>query len=696
MTSPHVECANADTSTSTTSKQDWSLRASGRTYYDRTNETSTVVQRLVNSSSSVTGIAGRRGAGKSSLALRVLEICKQKNYFTQLIHTPASYDPREFLISVSQRTCDEVIDRLDERRGQLPSLDERAEAEERRIARLRRTLWAFAMVLPIIVSFVFAKQLNDNYIANLESKIASLTTQISTDRPRLISKVKSILQNLTPSNKRTFFQNELDGSDFQSQLEQLVAVLEGPDGRIEDIYDTIPRDAFLRAGMQSRALHDITQNLQNDLDLQQLISEELNKTLRQKREISLFSILRSYYDSSLVLTLILSIVLLAIIYVLFRNLTRRLHQLRRVGRKEVGLRAEALALTEHLSYQQTLSTSQEAGVSLFRFTSAFRRGKSLTTRSLSLPGLTEKYAVFLQKISEVYSDGVVICFDELDKIEDPKELDLLLRGVKGILGRNNTHFLFTVSDDAIARFATRRSKEQGILESSFEDIILLERIGFRFADRVLDPMYKDIVQVDATEGTHPSTKLFWLFGGGLPREVKRNARVCLESDLVPKEANPTEVWKLLLRRRLEDTKSWVSRIGKDDQLTGDFLSSLYGCEKQLDDQTDFERRWFGTVVKLWLEGFASNVDFATGSRVQVDEAGENNENRKELASLVYGRATIELVVGVTGGLVIREYSSDEEFEKLSPQLCRIFEHAPSNFDFAWQALHEYVKQMQLL
>ena len=144
----------------------------------------------------------------------------------------------------------------------------------------------------------------------------------------------------------------------------------------------------------------------------------------------------------------------------------------------------------------------------------FEEGKSLTTRSLSLPGLTEKYAAFLQRVCEVYSDGVVICFDELDKIENPKELDLLLRGVKGILGRNNTHFLFTVSDDAIARFATRRSKEQGILESTFEDIILLERIDFRFADRVLESyVRRTSFKVDATKGTHPSTKLFLLFGG---------------------------------------------------------------------------------------------------------------------------------------------------------------------------------------
>ena len=696
MASSDVDHSTADTGTSKISKQDWSLRASGQTYYDRVNESSIVVKRLINSSSSVTGIAGRRGAGKSSLALKILETCKQKNYFTQLIHTPSSYDPREFLISVSQRTCDEVIDRLDERRGDLPSLDERAKTEERRISRFRYALWAFAVVLIVVVPFVTLKKINDDYISTLERRIDYFTAQKNEERSRLSSKVNSILQDLTSPKKPRHEPDTIHYNTFQSHLEQLAEILSDSNRQTEEFFGEIPRPEFRTPGFLVPELREAIYNVERDIDLLESISSDLYESLREKGKTSLFSMLESYYDSPLVLVSIASILILIVFYFVFRNLTRRLHLLRRVGRKETGLRVEALALAEHLSYQQTLSTSQEAGVSLFRFTSAFRRGKSLTTRSLSLPGLTEKYAAFLQKVCEVYSGGVVVCFDELDKIENPEELDQLLRGVKGILGRNNTHFLFTVSDDAIARFATRRSKEQGILESSFEDIILLQRIDFRFADRVLNPMYENVVRADPSRGIHPSTKLFWLFGGGVPREVKRNARVCLESGVMPTTSDSTLIWTLLLKRRLEDTRSWVSRIGEDDRVTADFLSSLYSCENQLENQNDFDRRWFRAVVKLWLEGFASNLNCVTGSKAQTEDTEEKNGSCKELTSLAYGRAIIDLVVGVTGGLVVREHCSDEEFEKLTPQLFRIFEHAPANFDFAWEALHEYVKRIQLL
>src|SRR5580704_5352671 len=85
---------------------DFSLRASGTTYIERSQEAVRVTTRIDNSSSSVVGIAGVRGAGKSSLAKRVLNTCDQKGYFTLLIPSPTGYEPREFLIAIFQRIAE--------------------------------------------------------------------------------------------------------------------------------------------------------------------------------------------------------------------------------------------------------------------------------------------------------------------------------------------------------------------------------------------------------------------------------------------------------------------------------------------------------------------------------------------------------------------------------------------------------------
>src|SRR6476646_7807864 len=86
---------------------DLSLRANPDTYLDRATESSDILNKIERSSASVIGISGPRGAGKSSLALKVLKQCEERGYFTLLIHSPTGYEPRDFLLSVFQRICEE-------------------------------------------------------------------------------------------------------------------------------------------------------------------------------------------------------------------------------------------------------------------------------------------------------------------------------------------------------------------------------------------------------------------------------------------------------------------------------------------------------------------------------------------------------------------------------------------------------------
>ncbi len=127
-----------------------------------------------------------------------------------------------------------------------------------------------------------------------------------------------------------------------------------------------------------------------------------------------------------------------------------------------------------------------------------------------------------------------------------------------------------------------------------------------------------------------------------------------------------------------------------------FLSSLYSCEAQLSYDSCFDRVWFRNVVKLWLEQFANDVDLIPDGIAHKGEEKDKGRYEDEFANLVYGRAAMELVVGVTGGLLMLKYGTDEKFRKLTTNLFRIFEHTQTNFDFAWQALHEYVKQLRLV
>jgi hypothetical protein len=70
---------------------------------------------------------------------------------------------------------------------------------------------------------------------------------------------------------------------------------------------------------------------------------------------------------------------------------------------------------------------------------------------------------FLQEVAEVFAEKVIIRVDELDKIT-VTQLFELLKGIKGILGQENTHFMLTISEDAISLFNERWSRERSLVE----------------------------------------------------------------------------------------------------------------------------------------------------------------------------------------------------------------------------------------
>lgn len=688
-------------------KPDWSLGASGCTYLDRNEETSTILNRLRHSTSSVTGIAGRRGAGKSSLAIRILHECEDEEYFTLLVQSPTSYDPREFLIAISQRTCDAIIERMDARRGQRISIENRAQMEERRLKYMlnlvRVLVGALTFALVVFLTIMAIKQIVDSNISFLDNRISEQVTMISNTSSNLTSSINTFLGTRSPPeasipssemravpnirSRLTGFLNELQSPSSlnPSSVQNVILIL----SNFLRFYPSTPEQKEENERTLAQ-IHDSLFELRGSL-------RELHALQAERKEAPKFPGVKNYLIY-FVLSAFLFGVLVIVIQPIIRHLNRQLRLLREEdGRKVAGLRSEALRLAERLAYETTVSTSHETGVSMVpmvRMSSAFRRAKSLTTHPVSLPGLTETYSNFLKDIGDLYPKGIVICFDELDKIDDPKDLDMLLRGVKGILGRPDTHFLFTVSDDAVARFSTRRVKEQGILESAFEDIVLLDRIGFRLAEQILAPMFRTENKDSIGDALVVSTKLFWLFGGGVPREIKRYARACLEAQSATDEWEPIVVWRKLLGMRFQDIKSFVSRIGRNDETTAQFLSLLYDSEGALEKEASCNREWFQNMAREWLDkvpqlGPASGAGQGHAGGWTVQDGSIVNEK-----SLLFGRAAIELILGATGVVILDRYRKDDQFEKLAPRLMSIFEHAPSNFVFAWNSLSLYIEELE--
>lgn len=545
---------------------DWSLRARADTYRDRRDESSRLLQRLRRSTASVTGIAGQRGAGKSSLALRVLGEHAGPDEYAQLIHAPTGYEPREFLASVFQTICENVIEHVDEELGQAEGLAERAKAEGNRL-RNWNLIIGLACFLPLAGGLFYGGMVYDEFRYAGESDFAA---------------------------------------KFHAQWPKMV----------------LPGSIALLGYVGSL-----------------LALRPMRRMIRQAR------------------------------------LTRR-------EPLKVGLRMNALEHLEHLRFQTSEATTKEAGLSLGSLASKMNTSRNLSARPLSVPGLTAQLRRFLERIGEAYPGRVVLCLDELDKIEDPRDLDRLLRGLKGVLGQHGTHFLLTVSEDALARFASRGRGGRDMVESAFEDIIFLDRVDEKMAGYLVAGMCSEEVRDEERGTVQAVVLLLWMFGGGVPREIKRHALICLEADVVPTRAEPIIVWRQLFRTRLDEMALWAARVGGEDESTFSFLSALEQSELfWLDDASDN----LASAVS-WGKEFVSGWT-AYLEKVQAEPEQENARGSE------FARAAVEIVIGGSAVAFALEEEGKIRWDEPVRVLRRIFEVLPSNVRFGRKLVGAYLESV---
>ena len=578
---------------------DWSLRANGKTYDDNGTVSAKLTKRLKNSSSSVIGIAGRRGVGKSSLAQRVLANRQSMNSFAVLIHSPTRYDPQEYLATLFQAVCEEVVRKVDSYFGEADSMEKRGKAELRRLTRVHRIIFLSLAILALFLIYIACVGMFDTLWSIATVRVSALSAALGQFAPIAI--------DLVPSN------------------------------------------------------------------------------------IVLFLIIIFLF-----ILLVFSIPLIAVRYMmpigqLIRNAKTSLPR--------SGLRKTALRHSEYLRFHTTFSSSSEIGLSASGISSKYGIGKSLATRPLTLPSLAKQFTQFLDEIAKVYSGGpVVICIDELDKIEKPNDLDDLLRGIKGIFGESEaTHYLLTVSEDALTRFNEQRQMKRGILESAFQDIVLLDRIDLDLTDKIVNPMYRESDRKMTDGANETSTGLLWLFGNAIPREIKRNALACFEKDSPPKSSPPEEIWKLLIKARLDEMKFWATHAGGDNSITNKFLDCIEDSIRKLVDSHDnndgndgndgmrYGLAWGNEFVASWKALFEKT--FLTAEYQFIKQ--ENNSE--------FGSAIIEILLGASALVYVVDDDNQILLDSsIENELNDIFKFLPVNLEITWGLMVKYLAKIKIL
>lgn len=606
---------------------DWSLRPSAATYVDRAQETHKVLARIEKSTASVVGIAGVRGSGKSSLALKVLEENREKGAFTLLIHSPTGYEPHEFLLSIFQRICERAIFLLDSRFGNDGSLKAQGLKELRRLRSYIKISFLGGLLISLVFTWFYLRQLEQSKIEGINSYFGARIQEIQ--------------------------KQELD-------LKEGIARLEPPTSE-----DSAQLLATRRGNLKTLQ--------KEERDLREKQYEMISRNRTKMGDLILTGI-----------PTILFYIGLAIAALSYRKIKRRIDLVRKYP-SEVGLRQLALDLLEHLSYQRTLSASAEASVGIGKSLSKFTRGKTLQARPVSLPGLTAECSRFLELTASVFGGRSVVVLDELDKIKEPDELEKLLRGVKGILTSHRVHFLLTVSEDALARFSTRQRTSRDILESTFEEIVVLDRVNLTLAEHIV----LTVSDYDATLQLPQSTSatLFWIFGSGIPREIKRYALLCRDAGLDPVRSRALEVWRILYAELIENISSWAALVGGEDRYSYYFLSTLDKLRNSIPAETFHVQQasdWVSDLLKIslhWKRLIAT---------ILTDEHSDKKADQEELSAQAraiaypFRRAMLEIILAGSSCLwtIGNNGAASNLPRQAEAELLALFNYFSANLEFA--------------
>ena len=220
---------------------------------------------------------------------------------------------------------------------------------------------------------------------------------------------------------------------------------------------------------------------------------------------------------------------------------RQLSDDRRIGR----LSQQALdSITGSRSDQRTTATGIAGkGITLQR-----ERRSIWAQRERSHPELIAAFKEYLEQYRLWGGRRVAIAIDELDKLANADEAIAVVNGLKDLFHIPNTHFVVSVSEDALRRFAMRGVPFRDVFDSAFDTIV-----------RIQVPSPYEAREMLARRSGEPQgfpmpVALFcYAWSGGVPRDIIRAARACV--NIRNREGRPMGVAELarqIVRRDVAD------------------------------------------------------------------------------------------------------------------------------------------------
>lgn len=185
---------------------------------------------------------------------------------------------------------------------------------------------------------------------------------------------------------------------------------------------------------------------------------------------------------------------------------------------------EASHILSAIRFQQSYSSGWSGS---FTFPAGFGASRSSgelwSERQQTVPDIVMAYRAFLRRItggSRAPYRRVVICIDELDKLESDEAAEQFLNGIKSVFNQANCFYIVSVSETAMSRFERRGVLFRDAFDSSFDEIIGVDYLDLNSSKRLLRRRVLNV--------SDPFLCFCHCVSGGLPRDLVRACRNVFE------------------------------------------------------------------------------------------------------------------------------------------------------------------------
>ncbi len=209
---------------------------------------------------------------------------------------------------------------------------------------------------------------------------------------------------------------------------------------------------------------------------------------------------------------------------------------------------------------------------------------SLTERQPTEADSVNRLRRFLMALTYRTAGRVIICVDELDKIDKPEDVVSIINGIKDLFHLPRVHVLVSVSTDAMHSFAARGILVRDVFDSAFDTVVEVRRLG---PDESIE-----LLSRRATRFSVPAMLFCHAWSGGHPRDLIRVARACVTYRARPDATGAVPLAEVvdavLLSDVLDVLRATIDRLGSEPDLGGatgdDRVSQVLSFREHLLDE----------------------------------------------------------------------------------------------------------------